>query len=181
VGGGVVGGGVVGGGVVGGGVVGGGVVGGGVVGGGVVGVTVPLLQATPFSVKLVGTALVPIWVAWKPKDTEPPLAPMVPFQWLAGLLAVTVLPLCVTVAFQEPVTRCPLAKVHTRFQPLMAELLLLVTFISAVKPLLHWFIVYATWHTPPGGGMVGGGVVGGGVVGGGVVGGGVVGVTFPFT
>ncbi len=98
------------------------------------------MQATPFSVKLVGMAFVSVWVAWKPKDTEPLLAPMVPFQVLAGLLAVTVLLLCVTVAFHELVTCWPLAKLHTRFQPLMAVPLLLVIFTSAVKPLPHWFI-----------------------------------------
>jgi hypothetical protein len=141
VGGGVVGGGVVGGGVVGGGVVGGGVVGGGVVGGGVVGggVDVPLPHSTPFTRKAAGTAFVPLWFAWNPNATEPPLAPMVPFQWPAGLLAVTFAPLWVTVAFHDPVITCPLANVQVSYQPLMAEALLFVIFTSAVKPLLHWF------------------------------------------
>ena len=77
-------------------------------------------------------------MAWNPKATDPPLAPMVPFQCPAGLLAETLAPLCVTVAFQEPVICWPLAKVQVSVQPLMVVALVLVIITFAVKPVFHW-------------------------------------------
>ena len=62
------------------------------------------LQASPFRAKLVGAGLLPVCVAWKPKATVPPLAPIVPFQWLATLEAETVVPLCEKSAFQPLLT-----------------------------------------------------------------------------
>ena len=76
-------------------------------------------------------------MAWKPKDTAPPFAPIVPFQFPAGLLAETFAPVCTTVAFHGLVICCPLANDHVNVQPLIAVLPLLVIFTSAVKPVFH--------------------------------------------
>ena len=49
---------------------------------GALGACVSLLpppQTSPLTVKLVGLEFVPLWLPWKPNETEPPFAPMVPF------------------------------------------------------------------------------------------------------
>ena len=50
------------------------------------------VHATPFNLKSLGVAGVP--VPMNPNVMLPPFAGMVPFQWPAGLLAVTVLSFC---------------------------------------------------------------------------------------
>jgi hypothetical protein len=65
------------------------------------------LQAVPLTAKSVGIAKLPVKEPWKPKETEPPFAPTVPFQWPAELLAVTLLPLCEMSTFQALVATCP--------------------------------------------------------------------------
>jgi hypothetical protein len=71
-------------------------------------------QVTPLSVNEVGLGLLPVCEPLKPKLTEPPVGTL-PFQ--AALVAVTWLPVCVTVADQAWVTRCPeFGNVHPRFQ-----------------------------------------------------------------
>ena len=77
----------------------------------------PPPQTSPFTVKVVGTATLPLCVPWKPKEAVPPLAPMVPFQWLALFDAVTVCPELLKFAFQ-PLPNCSFpANVQTRLQP----------------------------------------------------------------
>ena len=84
-------------------------------------------QRTPFTAKLVGMVaeLLP-FVPWKPKAAVPPLAPILPFQWLATLEADMAEPVDANVAFQ-PLPNCsPDPNVQVRFHPLMAALVLLV-------------------------------------------------------
>lgn len=79
---------------------------------------VPSLQATPFKLKSVGMTTVPdVRLPCIPKFAVPPLALIVPFQWLDGLLADTLLPVWETVTFQAEVTTWPAAWVKVRSQP----------------------------------------------------------------
>ena len=98
-------------------------------------------QAAPFRVKDVGAGLLPLCVPWKPKLTVPPLAPIVPFQWPALLAAEAVEPLCEKFAFQPLVICCPALNVQESVYPCTAVLLLLVTTISAVKPVFQLLAV----------------------------------------
>lgn len=68
--------------------------------GGVVGSVAPL-QVTPLSLKVAGTALVPLYEPLKPKEVEPPVARAPLYE---TFLAVTAAPDWVMVAFQPWVT-----------------------------------------------------------------------------
>jgi hypothetical protein len=72
------------------------------------------LHVSPFSLKLAGRALLPLYVAWKPKAVLPPLARLA-FQ--LALRTVTFLPTCVAEPFQVFVRRWLPPNVQASCQP----------------------------------------------------------------
>src|SRR6185312_16095257 len=58
------------------------------------------------------------------------------------------------VAFQAPVTVCPLGRVKASVQPLMAVLPLFFTVTDVVKPVFQAVMSNVTEHPPTGGGEV---------------------------
>ena len=139
----------------------------------------PVVQVLPFSVNAVGLVLVPVWEPLKPISTLPPAA-IVPFH--AALVTVTADPVWVKAPDQKLVTVWPAGNAKPNDQPVITEVLPLVIFTEAVKPVFQSEVAYLTVHTPGctvgvGLGVVGLGLgvvgVGSGVVG---VGSGVVGV-----
>ena len=87
----------------------------------------------------VGTVFVPVQVARKPKSVLPP-GGIAAFQ--LTLLAVTVAPDCVRLAFQVCVTVCPLLYVQVTVQPLVGARPVLRTVTSPWKPPGHWLVIW---------------------------------------
>jgi hypothetical protein len=83
----------------------------------------------------VGAAFVPVKLAWKPKLVLPAAA-MAPLK--EALVAVTAVPLEVTVAFQLLVMAWLPPQVQVAFQVLMATVPELVMVTVVVKPFAHW-------------------------------------------
>lgn len=104
-----------------------------------------------------------------PIVTDAPAARLVPPH--DGGVAVTVLPLCVTVAFQPLLTVAPAGIVQVALHGLTAAVLLLRTVTSPWKPPDHWLLIRAVAVQVAGPLVLGGGLVGGLLVGGGEVGG----------
>ena len=92
-----------------------------------VGLTLPP-HTTPLTVKLIGTAKLPVVVAVKPKLWLPPAA-MLAFQ--STFLALTCVPLWVKVAFHIWPICWPLAALQATVQPLIALVPVLRTTTSA--------------------------------------------------
>src|SRR5712691_9749281 len=80
-------------------------------------VTQAIVQVAPFSVNDAGTALAPLQAPTKPVPVDTPGA-SIPFH--DRFVTVTVGPLCEYWPDQSWVSVCPLAKVQTSVQPLIA-------------------------------------------------------------
>jgi len=107
-------------------------------------------------------------------------APGASVEFHDGAAAVTVVPLCETVAFQPLLIVAPAGIVQVAVHGESAAVLLLRTVTSPWKPPDHWLLirvvaVHVCGPLVDGGGLVGGADVGGVEVGGGLVGGGEVG------
>ncbi len=88
----------------------------------------------PLRVKLVGLESLEVQVPWKPSVVFPPGASE-PFQ--LRLVAVTAVPLWVTVALHDEVIRWSPGKLNRSVQPEMAVEPVLVTVAWATKPPAH--------------------------------------------
>jgi hypothetical protein len=82
----------------------------------------------------VGFVLLPLKLAWKPKAVLPPPA-MAPLY--VALVAVTAVPLELTVAFQLLVMAWLPGQVQVTFQDLVATVPVLVTVTLAMKPVFQ--------------------------------------------
>jgi hypothetical protein len=102
-------------------------------------------QALPLRVKVAGRGFVPVDEPLSPKLTDAPGA-RVPFQ--VRFVAVTWVPVWVTVADQACVTRWPLAYGKVRVQPLIAAGPVFVSVMVAVKPPPQSLVAYPTRHGP---------------------------------
>src|SRR5687768_17201540 len=119
------------------------------------------VHAAPLTVNAVGRGLVPVCVALKPTESDPP-AGTEPFQ--DSFTPVTAVPLCVHRAPQPCVMRCPPEKVNATVHDDHALGPVLRIVRLPVKPVDQSLVLYETAHGPDGPGVVGAGVVGAGVV-----------------
>ncbi len=97
-----------------------------------------MLQVAPFSLNEAGAALDPLQAPLNPKLALAPGAIVASYE---RLVAFTLPPAWVSLAFQICVIVCPFAKVQVTVQPLIVVEPVLVMFTFVVKPTFHWLAI----------------------------------------